>query len=46
MTPGTKKGACPICDGTGKEPENQNNKCKECGGIGWIEIYPESVGGK
>jgi len=39
-----KKGACPDCDGKGTTDKNE--KCSECGGTGWIEIYPESVGGK
>lgn len=34
----TKKGPCPHCDGTGSEPEKAE-KCTECGGQGWIEVY-------
>jgi len=38
-----KKGSCPECDSTGVNDKNE--KCSECGGTGWIEVYPESVGG-
>ena len=43
--PHSRKGPCPQCDGTGNDPE-KNDKCTECGGIGWIEIFPESTGAK
>jgi hypothetical protein len=39
-----KKGACPDCDGLGIDPEHpgcDSCKCKNCGGTGWVEIYPE-----
>lgn len=34
-----KRGPCPHCDGTGREPEKAD-KCSECGGQGWIEVFP------
>ena len=34
-----KRGVCPVCDGTGNEPEKAG-KCSECGGQGWIEVFP------
>lgn len=38
------KGPCPTCDGSGQDPEKAG-KCEDCGGTGWIEVYPESIGG-
>ena len=39
-----KKGNCPHCDSTGIDPDT-GLECADCGGTGWIEVYPEDSKG-